>query len=76
MRVTYDRRADAAYIYLREIELGGSKQQCPVDCQWGTGMIVLDIDGEGRLIGIEVIGAQNGLPHELLELAQSEPPPA
>jgi uncharacterized protein YuzE len=69
MRVTYDRDADAAYIYLREIEAGGSKQQCPVDCNSARGMIVLDIDGEGRLIGIEVIGAQNGLPHELLELA-------
>jgi uncharacterized protein YuzE len=69
MRVTYDRDADAAYIYLREIEAGGSKQQCPVNCEWATGMIVLDIDREGRLIGIEVIGAQNGLPHEVLELA-------
>jgi uncharacterized protein YuzE len=69
MRVTYDRRADAAYIYLREIEVGGSKQQCPVECDSARGMIVLDIDGEGRLIGIEVLGAQNGLPHELLELA-------
>jgi hypothetical protein len=33
-------------------------------------MIVLVVDGEGRLIGIEVIGARNGLPPELLARAQ------
>ena len=69
MRVTYDRQADAAYVYLREIEPGGSKHQCPVECETATGMIVLDIDWEGRLIGIEVVGAMNGLPKELLALA-------
>jgi uncharacterized protein YuzE len=69
MRVTYDRAADAAYIYLREIEVGGSKEQCTVECKSAKGMIVLDIDGEGRLIGIEVIGARGGLPKELLSLA-------
>ncbi len=36
-------------------------------------MIVLDLDGEGRLIGGEVIGAKDGLPPELL--AQAETPP-
>lgn len=70
MRVTYDQRADAAYIYLREIELGGSKHQCPVECDEAIGMIVLDIDAEGRLIGIEVIGARNGLPPQLLAQAR------
>jgi uncharacterized protein YuzE len=69
MRVTYDRQADAAYVYLREIEPGGSKHQCAVECETATGMIVLDIDWEGRLIGIEVVGAMNGLPKELLALA-------
>ena len=69
MRMTYDRTADAAYIYLREIEAGDSRHQCPVECGSATGMIVLDIDGEGRLIGIEIIGARDGLPPELLESA-------
>jgi len=71
MRVMYDRAADAAMIYLREIEVGESKHQCAVDCDEANGMIVLDIDGEGRLISIEVIGARNGLPSELLALAPS-----
>jgi uncharacterized protein YuzE len=29
-------------------------------------MIVLDLDAEGRLIGIEVLGARKSLPNELL----------
>ncbi len=48
---------------------GDSKNQCTVDCESATGMIVLDLDWEGRLIGIEVIGARAGLPLELLALA-------
>ena len=68
MRVTYDPDADAAYIYLREIEPGGAKHQCLIECASATGMIILDIDAEGRLIGIEVVGARNGLPHEVLAL--------
>jgi uncharacterized protein YuzE len=69
MRVTYDRKVDAAYIYLREIEVGGSKHSCPIECESANGMIVLDLDGDGRLIGIEVIGAADGLPPEFLALA-------
>jgi len=69
MRVTYDSEADAAYIYLREIEGGGAKHTCPIQCEHASGMIVLDLDADGRLIGIEVVGAQSGLPSELLALA-------
>jgi uncharacterized protein YuzE len=32
-------------------------------------MIVFDIDSEGRLIGIEVLGARQGLPPQVLALA-------
>lgn len=66
MRVTFDKASDAAYIYLREIEPGGAKHQCAVECNEATGMIVLDLDTDGRLIGIEVIGATAGLPPEVL----------
>jgi uncharacterized protein YuzE len=69
MRVTYSPATDSAYIYLRQIDAGDSKHQCPVECESANAMIVLDIDGEGRLIGIEVLGARNGLPAQLLALA-------
>jgi uncharacterized protein YuzE len=53
MRATYDPDADAAYIYLREIEAGGAKRQVTVDqTDPIAGVeIVLDFDAEGRLIG-------------------------
>ena len=70
VRVTLDRDADAAYIYLREIGPAESAYQCAVDCDGAEGMILLDLDREGRLIGIEVLNAQRGLPAEVLEAAE------
>ena len=46
LRVTYERRADAAYIYLREIEAGGSKVQCVLDCPELRGEVIVDIDAD------------------------------
>jgi uncharacterized protein YuzE len=73
LRVTFDPKADAAYVYFREIEPGGAAIQCPVVCNRSQGMIVLDLDLEGRLIGVEVIGARGGLPPELLDQAETPP---
>ena len=72
MRVTYDRDADAAYISLRVIEAGGSKAQVPVLDERVAGEVILDLDAEGRLIGIEVLSAGRGLPLELLVEANSD----
>ena len=76
MRVTYDPQADAGYIYLREIEAGGAKHTVPLDEIHSAvdvqGSILLDFDGEERLIGIEVLNASEVLPPELLRYA--EPP--
>ena len=52
IRIEFDRRADAAYIYLREIEDGGVHKTVPVHD--ASGMVNLDFDRKGRLIGIEV----------------------
>jgi uncharacterized protein YuzE len=69
MRITYDPTADAAYIYLREIEDGGVANTIPVDSTEGVsaGDVNLDFDAEGRLIGIEVLGARSTLPREALD---------
>lgn len=78
MRVTYDPSADAGYISLREIESGGAKHTVPLDPEGADGgpdslaSIVLDFDGEERLIGIEVLNASDVLPPELLR--DAEPP--
>jgi uncharacterized protein YuzE len=66
MRVRYDPEADAAYIYLREIEPGGVDDTYMADPEVATDMINLDFDRDGRLIGIEVLSASRQLPPELI----------
>ena len=70
MRVTYDAEVDAAYISLKPIAAGESKRQVPVRAEGVPGDIVLDVDGDGRLIGIEILGAASSLPSELLAEAE------
>ena len=70
MRVTYDISADAAYIYLREIGPGEAAATLPLDPIEAHGTINLDLDADGRLIGIEVLGASAALPRELLDRAE------
>ena len=70
MRVTYDPRVDAAYIYLvDEISLGGVSATYPCDPLEVSGQINLDFDSDGRLIGIEVLDASKKLPAMLLKAA-------
>jgi uncharacterized protein YuzE len=66
MRITYDPTANAAYIYLVEIRSGGVARTYPCDPQEVGGMINLDFDSDGRLLGIEVLDASKKLPLGLL----------
>jgi uncharacterized protein YuzE len=70
LRVTFDRSADCAFIYLREIEAGGVATACNVECDEAMGDVVVNLDREGRIIGIEIIGATRGLPAAVLESAE------
>jgi uncharacterized protein YuzE len=67
LKVEFDRRADAAYIYLLEIEPGGVARTVRVHD--APGMLNLDFDTAGRLIGIEVLPATHHLPQALLAQA-------
>lgn len=68
LRVTYDVEADAAYIYLSdEIGMGGVADSVPLDPAANRGMINLDFDAEGRLVGIEVLAASKRMPLGLLK---------
>ena len=68
MRFTYDPAADAAYLYIAEhIPPGGvAKTYC---CDPGEvgGMINLDFDSSGKLLGVEVLDASAILPPHVLE---------
>jgi uncharacterized protein YuzE len=72
MHVTHDPDMDVAYIHLKEFLLGFrvSVHQHVVEEPDMPGMIVLDFDKNGRLIGIEVLGATKALPAELLRSAK------
>ena len=67
LRVTYDSEANAAYIYfVPEIEPGGVARTVPVDGGDHPWMVNVDVDGEGRLLGIEVLDARHLTPPSLL----------
>jgi uncharacterized protein YuzE len=70
VRATYDRGANAAYIYLTDVDSAGSAMQQLVDTPHGKGTIILDFDPKGRLVGIEVLNASKALPLNLLESAE------
>lgn len=66
MKITYDPTVDAAYIDLSEgtVTFGFTYACDPTSV---NGQIHLDFDANGRLTGIEVLGASKKLPLELLE---------
>ncbi|WP_083973848.1 DUF2283 domain-containing protein [Herbidospora daliensis] len=71
LRVTYDRLADAAYIYISDRILPGEVVQAyTCDPSAVAGMIILDFDKSGKLIGIEVLGATSKLPRRILDSAE------
>ena len=60
MHITYDKSADAAYIYLierKDIKPGWVKQTYPCDTTEIDEMINLDFDSQGHLGGIEILDA-------------------
>ena len=71
MNLRYDPEADAAYIQLAgEIGAGGVAKTYPCDPLEVGGMINLDFDADGRLVGVEVLDASKMLPLEALSPKQ------
>ncbi len=59
-RVTYDPEANAAYVYLvGEIRAGEAVQTVCVDPVEIGGMVNIDLDSEGRILGIEILDARS-----------------
>lgn len=71
MRVTFDPEANAAYIYLKDqIPSGGVARSEFCDIELSGGPVFLQFDSDGRLIGIEILGAKELLPPETLDEAE------
>lgn len=65
VRVTLDDEANAAYIYLMDgIASGSVARTVPLDHRGA--MINLDFDANGRVVGVEILGAAAALPTELI----------
>jgi uncharacterized protein YuzE len=70
LRVTLDEEADAAYIHLtRDIAPGVAARTVTLD--WPAAMINVDFDSDGRILGVEVLGAKATLPSDLIEQLDS-----
>ena len=57
MRMTFDSHVDAAYLAVEHHIRAGAAVENVVVERAGRGDIVLDFDAEGRLLGVEIIGA-------------------
>jgi uncharacterized protein YuzE len=65
MKVTYDKEADAAYIYLKKISPGEVKETIELKEN-----IVLDFNSERKLIGIEILSASKVVPKGIFKRKQ------
>jgi uncharacterized protein YuzE len=70
VRISYDREVDAAYIYLTDEPLMPGRYSLPCEMPNGVNaMVVLDWR-DGRIVGLEVIGASLHLHPDLLAQAE------
>ncbi|GAA1375451.1 DUF2283 domain-containing protein [Luteococcus sanguinis] len=66
-RAHYDAEADAAYIYLvNKIEPGEVAKTIPVPSLGDPWIVNVDVDEQGRLLGLEVLAANHLLRPEML----------
>lgn len=71
IRVTYDQKANSAYVYFADPQVHPKvARMYPCDPVQVGGMINLDFDENGHLVGVEVLAAKSKLPQYLLDAAE------
>lgn len=71
MRMTYDSEANAAYMYLTDfIEPGQVAATQVSGIQLDMASINIDFDADGRVLGIEMLGADRILRQETVAAAE------
>jgi uncharacterized protein YuzE len=69
MRVEYDPQANAAYIYFTDADLAPGRDMVPLDAPSGV-QAMLNMDWkDGKIVGLEVLGAAGLLHSDLLAQA-------
>jgi uncharacterized protein YuzE len=64
---SFDAEAGMAYLRVIEKEPGASKRQVVLSDDELPGMLVVDLDADGRIIGFEFLDAAASLPLRLLD---------
>ena len=64
MKITYDKVADAAYIYFKDILPGESVETISLNDS-----VNIDLDKDGKTLGIEILDATKNLPANALKSA-------
>lgn len=64
MKITFDKEANAVYIYFKEISNGKVKNTISLNDS-----VNVDIDKDGRTLGIEILNATKNLPADTLKSA-------
>ncbi len=64
MKIEYDKEADAAYIYFKEIAKGEVVQTISLNDS-----VNIDLDKEGKTLGIEILDASKNLPSNAIKSA-------
>lgn len=65
MKITYDKIANAAYIYFKDISPGEVAQTISLNDN-----LNIDLDSEGKTLGIEILNASKNLPSTTLKSAK------
>lgn len=66
MKITFDKDADAVYIYFKEISPGEVKNTISLNDS-----VNIDFDEEGKILGIEILDASKNLSSDTLKSAIS-----
>ena len=70
MRVTYDPKADASFIFIGDdIPPSGAPESHICDLEVQDASVIVLLSGDRRLVGFEVLGASRLLPPEVLRHA-------
>jgi uncharacterized protein YuzE len=67
MEGTFDAEVDMAYLRVGERQEGASKKQVVLSSDEFPGVVVADLDADGRILGFEIFDAGSRLPLELLD---------
>ncbi|MFH1325296.1 MAG: DUF2283 domain-containing protein [archaeon] len=65
MKITFDKEADASYVYFKDISESEVAKTISLNDS-----INIDLDKDGKTLGIEILDASKNLPHNFMKSAE------